>query len=223
MKHQSRFRSTLTVLSLLVTVTLAQSDPLGSDSWVLEPYLGNRDQFTLEIPGTWTPFDQNPYSSIGVVAFHSQSPFSQAKKDAPDRDVQQQELIKRLSDLATGAAPSFFAERYKAEKGMECAGFSQQAEKKKLKIFTTGLARDKRVKSVGQPEVSKIDFGGCQGLKIRVRAERPGGPNSELLAYTTAVDNLTYDFVLLNDAQFFEQNRPWFERIMTTVKLTGAQ
>lgn len=223
MKHHPRFRSTLTGLSLLVTVALAQTDPIDSDSWEFKPYHGNRDQFTLDIPSTWIPIDQNPYSTDGVIAFYSQSPFMQSQKDSPDSAAQEAKFMQIANGLVSGAVPSFFAERYKAGKGMNCAGLSEQAQTSKVKYFAKATARDKRAKIVGQPEVSKIEFAGCQGLRVLMRADIRGSPGLVMLAYFATADNMNYDFILLNEPSYFEQNRPWFERIMATVKLTGAQ
>lgn len=222
MQYHARFRSTLTALSLLATVTLAQTDRLDSGSWEFKPYHGNRDQFTLDIPGTWTPFDQNPRASEGVIAFYSQSPIQPVAKDA-DPEEQAAKFRKLAEGLVSGAVPSFWAERSKAGKGMSCTGFSEQAQAKKVKYFAKGTARGQRAKITGQPDVSKIEFAGCQGLRVLMHADIPGSPGLTMLAYSATADNVNYDFILLNEPSYLEQNRLWFERIMTTVKLTGAR
>lgn len=217
------FRYTLFSVALITSVVTAQSDLLESESWTLKPYDGNRDQFTLAIPGEWYAVDQTPYRETGVVAFYSQPLVMRMDKDPVIRAQQERQMMALAEDLASGAAPAFFMDRYKAGKGMSCEGYSEQAQKKKLKIAANAPALGKGARPIGKPEVAVIDFAGCKGLRIRMQIYSPGSGNLEMLVYTAAADDITYDFALINDAKYFEQNLPWFERVVATARLTAAQ
>lgn len=200
----------------------AGPDP-AAESWTYEPYHKNRDQFVLDIPVGWHAVDQAPYSDSGVVAFYSQPLVMRKVEDPLVQKELHEKLMARLADMMSGAAPSFFLDRYKAGKGMTCAGFDDQARQKKLRTISRSAALGKGSKVMGQPEVSRIEFAGCNGLRILLRAGVPNGDPRQMLVYTATADGVTFDFALLSDVQYFERNLPWFEHIMTTVKLTGAR
>lgn len=201
----------------------AQPADHDSGSWTLKPYESNRDQFTLDIPDGWHAVDQTPYRETGVVAFYSQPLFMLLDEDPAVREQQKQQMMALADDLMSGAAPAFFMDRYKAGKGMACTGYSEQAQKQKLRIIANSPALGKGSKPVSKPEVSVTDFAGCRGLRVMMRISRSGSADRQMLVYTAAADDITYDFVLLNDIDYFEQNRPWFERVVATTKLTAAQ
>ena len=43
-----------------------------------------------------------------------------------------------------------------------------------------------------------------------------------MLVYSAAVKGITYDFVLMTEPEYFAANLPWFERVISSVRLTGA-
>ena len=144
-------------------------------------------------------------------------------EDPAVREEQTRQMMALADDLMSGAAPAFFMDRYKAGGGMVCTGFSDKAQKTKLKIIANSRALGKGSKVVGQPDVTKIDFAGCKGLRASMRFKVPGDEDRQMLVYTASSDDITYDFVLLTDVRYFEQNLPWFERVVSTAKLTTAQ
>lgn len=225
MNRTRGIRVTLLGMVLAMPAVAIEPDPIAGDpeTWTYQPYQKNRDQFVLDIPLGWYAIDQAPYTDSGVVAFYSLPLVMRKVEDPLAQKELHEKLMARLADMMSGAAPSFFLDRYKAAKGMSCAGFEDGAQRKKLKTISTSAAFGKGAKTIGQPVVSQTDFAGCKGLKIFVRASGRDGVVRHMLVYTASVDGMTFDFVQLSDAQYFERNRGWFERIMTTVKLTGAR
>lgn len=207
---------------LLSLSAFAQSElPADSDA-TFKPYQGNRDQFTLEIPDGWHVVDQSPYGDAGVIAFYSQPMQVRLDKDPEIARQQQRDFEKMLNGFLSGELPSFFMDRYKAGKGMTCAGFDKRAQKKKLSIYVKSDVLGKKSKVIGEPEVSAAPLGGCQGLKVLINANTADGRTMKMLIYTAAVDDVTYDVVLITEPQYFAQNLPWFERVISTMRLTGA-
>lgn len=217
------FRVTLLGVILPVSVVFAQSDVANSESWTLKPYEANRDQFTLQIPETWHAVDQTPYRETGIVAFYSQPLVMRLDDDPVVREEQKRQMMALADDLMSGAAPAFFMDRYKAGKGMVCTGYSEQAQKKKLKIIANSPALGKGARPADQPDVAIVDFAGCKGMRVLMRISGPGSDDRNILVYTAASNDITYDFVLLTDAAYFDRNLPWFERVVATAKLTSAE
>lgn len=205
---------------LLSSSVVAQTDSTDGESY--KTYLGNRNQFTIDLPLGWHVIDQSPYSDAGVIAFYSQPIELTPDKDPAIRRQQEQAFMKLLDDMSRGALPTFFMDRYKASKGMSCLGYDASAQKRKLKIFSTADALGKKPKVIGKPEVSNVDFGGCRGIKVSLSADTAYGSTMQMLVYSAAIDGMTYDFALLTDTQYFEQNLSWFERAIASVRLTGA-
>lgn len=205
----------------LVSAAVAQS-AADVDTTQYKTYQGNRDQFTVEVPQGWQVIDQTPYSKSGVIAFYSQPIETTIDRDPVIAKQQHEALIQLLNDMTSGRLPTFFVDRYKADKGMACNGYDARAEKRKVKIFTSAAALGRKPKLLGQPESVAVDFGGCRGLKVTFSAAIEFGQTMKMQVYTAAVDGVTYDFALLTEAQYFEQNLPWFERMIGTVRLAGA-
>ena len=200
----------------------AQTDaPVGDDT-AFKPYHGNRDQFTLEIPDGWHVVDQSPFGNAGVIAFYSQPVEVRLDKDPVVAEQQRQAFITMLNGMLSGEIPSFFMDRYKADKGMTCTGFDARALKKKLRIYAKSDALGKKAKLLGEPEVATTPVGGCLGIRVMMRANTATGATMHMLVYSAAVGDTTYDFVLMTEPQYFAQNLPWFERVVASVRLTGA-
>lgn len=208
---------------LLTQNIFAQADLSDSSAWPVSSYQGNRNQFTIDVPDGWHIVDQSPYSDTGVVAFYSRPLEAKYDKDAAIYQQNEQAMMDLLDDMLSGAVPSFFMDRYKASKGMSCEGFDARAQKKKLKIYTKSDALGTGSKVVGKPDVSTTEFGGCKGLRVLILADSVDGKRMQMLVYSAAVAGLTYDFVLLAEPMYFDQNLPWFERAIASVRLTAAQ
>lgn len=207
---------------LLSLAAFAQSDLPTDGELNFKPYQGNRDQFTLEIPDGWHVVDQSPYSDAGVIAFYSQPMEIKLDRDPVIAEQQKQSFMAMLNGMMSGATPSFFLDRYKAGKGMTCSGFDARALKKKLKIYTKSDVLGKKAKLLGEPEVTPTPVGGCQGIRVLVRANTETGTTMQMLVYSAAIDGTTYDFVLTAEPQFFARNLQWFERVISSIRLTGA-
>lgn len=221
MDHIRSFALMLTGSILLVPAVFGQSDLISIENPALKTYQGNRDQFTLELPEGWYVVDQSPQSRTGVIAFYSQPLNTKLDKDPVISKQQEQAMIGLVNDMLSGALPFFIVDRYKAEKGMTCAGFDERAQKRKLKIFKNSSAFGDDARVVGTPEISTTEFGGCKGIKAMVLAE--GYASLQMLVYSAAVDGITYDIALVTETKYFEQNLPWFERTVASVQLTGAR
>lgn len=222
MQRISGFRLMPIGIVLLAQNIFAQTDFTDSGSWPVSPYEGNRNQFTVDIPDGWHVVDQSPYSDTGVVAFYSKPLEAKYDKDPVVNQQRQQAMMDLLDDMVSGAVPSFFMDRYKADKGMSCEGFDARSQKKKVKIFVKSDALGRGSKVVGKPDVSTTEFGGCKGLKVLILADAVDGQSMQMLVYSAAVDGLTYDFVLMTESTYFAQNLPWFERVIASVRLTAA-
>lgn len=201
---------------------IAQTDAHVGDDLSFKPYNGNRDQFTLEIPAGWHVVDQSPYSDKGVVAFYSQPLQMKMDKDPVIARQQEQAFQQLLNSMESGEIPSFFIDRYKADKGMTCAGFDARAQKKKLRIIVKSDVLGKQSKILGEPAVATVPVGGCQGLRVLIRANTAFGTTMQMLVYSAAVDGITYDLALIAEPRFFDQNLPWFERVVSSMRLAGA-
>lgn len=205
---------------LFTSSSVAQSVSAGAEPH--KTYLGNRDQFTIDLPDGWHIVDQSPYRDSGVVAFYSQPIELRLDKDPAVSKQQEVAFFQLVEDMSSGALPSFFADRYKADKGMSCEGFDKRAQAKKLKIFSKADALGKKPKLIGTPEVANVGFGGCKGIRVSFRATNAEGYDWQMLVYSAAVNGITYDFALLTETQYFDRNLPWFERAIGSVRLTGA-
>lgn len=208
---------------LFVHSSFAQTDFTDVSDSAVFTYQGNRNQFTIDIPDGWHVVDQSPYSETGVVAFYSQPLEAKYDKDPVVNQQRQQAMMDLLDGMESGAVPSFFIDRYKAEKGMTCDGFDARAQKKKLKIFTSSNALGKGAKVVGKPDVSTTEFGGCMGLKALIVADTLDGNGMRMLVYSAAVAGITYDIALMAQPAYFAQNLAWFERVVASTRLTAAQ
>ena len=200
----------------------AQIEAPAGDELSFKPYNGNRDQFTLEIPDGWHVVDQSPYSDKGVIAFYSQPMQLMIDKDPVVARQQEQEFEKLLAGMESGEIPSFFIDRYKADKGMTCAGFDARAQKKKVKIFLNAGLFGNNSKTIGAPEVATAPVGGCQGLRVLIRANTAVGRTMQMLVYSAAVDGITYDLALVAEPRYFDQSLLWFERVVSSMRLAGA-
>ena len=209
--------------ALLVSLSaFAQTDVPVAGEISFKPYLGNRDQFTLDIPDGWHVVDQSPYSDKGVIAFYSQPMQLKIDKNPVIARQQEQDFEKLLAGMESGEIPSFFIDRYKADKGMTCAGFDARAQKKKVKIFLNAGLFGNKSKTVGAPEVASAPVGGCQGLRVLIRANTAVGTAMQMLVYSAAVDGITYDLALVAEPQYFDQSLLWFERVVSSMRLAGA-
>ncbi len=222
MKRVFNFRTAPWGALLFSLSAFAQTDAPVGDDLSFKPYNGNRDQFTLEIPAGWHVVDQSPFSDKGVVAFYSQPLEMKIDKDPVIARQQEQDFLRLLNSMESGEIPSFFIDRYKADKGMTCAGFDARAQKKKLKIFANADVLGKQSKIIGEPEVVTVPVGGCQGLRVLIRANTAVGTTMQMLVYSAAVDGITYDLALIAEPRYFDQNLPWFERVVSSMRLAGA-
>lgn len=222
MNRVSRFRTAPFGALLFSLSAFAQTSAPVDDEPAFKPYEGNRDQFTLEIPDGWHVVDQSPYADAGVIAFYSRPVEVKLDKDPAIAEQQKQAFMTMLNGMLSGEIPSFFMDRYKADKGMTCTGFDARALKKKLRIYAKSDVLGKKAKLLGEPEVATTPVGGCLGIRVMMRANTSTGATMHMLVYSAAVNGTTYDIVLMTEPQYFAQNLPWFERVVASVRLTGT-
>jgi hypothetical protein len=197
-------------------------------SWAATPksagfvlYEGLNEQFTLELPQGWHVHEQGGSGSHGVVVFSSVS-MTWEVEDMDEEEIFA-EMRKRMAQMDSGELASFFVDRYPAKSGMSCDGFSKRAKKKKLRVLssTTALGQDSTLLEPAQAE--PISLGGCQGLKVLVRAQTAVGWELVMLTYTVSHGQTTYDFALRNREEYFEKNRPVFEKVLSTLRITKGE
>jgi TPR repeat protein len=199
------------------TATAAESGP-AREHREIGTYEGHREQFTVEVPSGWFVRDQAVASGhpgrFGVIVFSAES-LSRPVGSA-------EEAVRLANRLDTGELPSFFVDRHAAVDGMVCGGYSESAKESALRAFESPSVLGKGTTVTGSPEVERISLGGCQGLKVRVRARQKDGHELSLLVYTVSDGTTAYDFVLRDLDEFFAKNLAAFEKAVQTVKLTST-
>ncbi|MCZ6718090.1 MAG: hypothetical protein O6944_02910 [Gammaproteobacteria bacterium] len=181
-------------------------------------YEGLKEQFTLELPQGWHVFNQSGSPEYGVVVFSALS--MRIEAEGMDEAALGAKVRKRMAQVDSGELPSFFVDRYPIKRGMSCDGLSKKARKKMLRVLTRATAFGGGSKLLNRPEAEPISLGGCQGLKVLVRAQTAEGREFVMLIYTVSHGQTTYDFALRNRKEYFEKNRPVFEKALSTLKIT---
>jgi len=187
-----------------------------------EPYEGLKEQFTIALPVGWQAHDQSadlghpgPY---GVVIF---SPVNLGRTEVTDVQKQLEESLRALEGVDSGKTPSLMVDRHKALRGMSCDGIDDKARKRVLDIYeSSSIGKSSHL--VGTPEVEAVSVGGCQGLRVRLRARDPEGNEELTLVYAVSDGKVAYDFFLRNQKEFFEKNLPTFEKAITTLKISAG-
>ena len=184
-------------------------------------YEGLKEQFTLELPQGWHVFNQSGSPEYGVVVFSALS--MRIEAEGMDEAALMAKTRKRMAQLDSGELASFLVDRYPAKRGMSCDGFSKKARKKKLRVLTGATALGRGSTLLDPAQAEPITLGGCQGLKVLVRAQTAEGWELVMLVYTVAHGQTTYDFILRNRKEYFEKNRPVFEKALSTLKITKGK
>jgi hypothetical protein len=104
---------------------------------------------------------------------------------------------------------------------MSCAGIDEKAKQRLLKALT-GPALGKKAEILQAPEVEPAALGGCQGLQVMVKAKDATGKEVWMLVRTVSDGTTGYDFTLRNYKEYFEKNRPTFERVLASIKLAKS-
>jgi hypothetical protein len=82
--------------------------------------------------------------------------------------------------------PSFFVDRHKSQKGSSCAGLSNEEKNGILSAFDTRAFGSERVRILEPTQLEAMRVGGCQGLRVLVRAASKAGENLFLLVYAVS-------------------------------------
>jgi len=130
--------------------------------------------------------------------------------------------VELMGKIDTGSLPSFFLQRLRADKGMSCSGFSDKAEKKALDL----IGKDPEFKGKNAVEAAHAepaDVGGCKGLKIRAKGQRPQGPPLVAEAYVASDGETMYVFSLRNPADTFDKNVDVYHKAISTLRLAAAK
>src|SRR5262245_24799678 len=187
------------------------------------PYEGMKDQFILALPKGWYVHDQNATfgqpGPFGVVVFSPVQLGHMTISGDPNAD----EIQKMMGRVDSGEIPSFFVDRYRAEKGRACESFTEKGRKHALEIYTSPGALGKGTKLVGTPEVQAVPVGGCQGLRVMMRTMNANGAEWDFLIYAASDAQTSYDFVLRNEKTYFEKNLPMFEKAVSGLRLAAAR
>jgi hypothetical protein len=222
-------------LPLFAVVVLAATPALAGDATETheepvtqtEPvrYEGMKDQFVISLPENWHVYDQNtalrrPPGPVGVVQF-SLLDIGDLQERLNKRH--KEEATKAFTGIIRGATPSFTLDRSRASKGMACNGFTDEARKTLLKDYEVSAKGGSPSTVVAPPEVAEVTVGGCQGLRVKLRASPAEGEAWEFLIYAVSDGTTLYDFFLRNQEDFFEKNLPDFEKAITTLKLTRSE
>jgi hypothetical protein len=195
----------------------------------LEPYDALKSQFTLSIPRGWHVTDQaammghaGPEGVVVFSAVEMQAPTAlPSNASKKDTEALVQQMMKGLGQIDSGEIPSFFVDRYRALPGMSCAGIDEDAKKQLLKALT-GPALGKKAEILEPPTVEGAALGGCQGLRVMVKAKDATGKEIWMLVHTVSDGTTGYDFALRNQREYFEKNRPTFEKALESIKLAKS-
>jgi hypothetical protein len=204
----------------------AAGSPAGSGFTVFERY---RDQFTIELPSGWHFKDQGAMTGApgpnGLVTFAARElPGRTAiPKDASKKDMDAiiQKMMVAMGEVDSGAIPSVFVERYTSLPGASCAALGEEA-KRRILSAATGSALGKKAKVLESPQVEDAPLGGCQGLRVMVKAKDAAGEEIWMLVHSVSDGTTGYDFALRNHKAHFERNLPVFLQALATVKLAAA-
>lgn len=211
-----------TTLLVILSPLLLFSRMAASESAGFEPYEGLKEQFTLALPHGWLVYNQSRSGSPhGVVMFSSASLRISGKGKTKAELIEMSRV--QATQVDSGELASFFVDRYPAKSGMSCNGFSKGASKAKLRVLTSATALGGGSKLIEPAQVEPMALGGCQGLKVLVRAQTPEGWELVMLVYSFSDDQTTYDFTLRNRKEFFEKNRPVFDKVLSTLKITKSK
>lgn len=174
------------------------------------------EHFAIELPRGWHVTYQGAPGPYGVVVFSAEEFKTSLKGLDPEAAMAKiQEMHRRVD---TGALPSFFVDRMRSKRGMSCAGYTEKATEKLVAALLEGVALGRGSELLEEPRVEAASLGGCQGLKIRLRARTVEGWEMVMLVYSVAVEKVRYDFGLRNSAEYFEKNRPLFESTVTSLR-----
>ncbi|HYM78186.1 MAG TPA: hypothetical protein VE377_19585 [Candidatus Dormibacteraeota bacterium] len=185
-------------------------------------YEGSKEQFTIAIPKDWTVYDQGqmlkasglrlPTGAADMVIFYRSS-------DPKPQAMLSPELMEKVD---TGALPSFFLQRQRADKGMSCTGFSDKAEKRAIDL----IGRDPDFKgrnAVEAAHAESAEVGGCKGLRINAKGQRGQGFPLVAEAYVASDGETMYVFSLRNPAENFDKNVVVFHKAISTLRLAAAK
>jgi len=179
------------------------------------PYDGLKDQFTIALPEGWSAYNQNQAlsgrsGSSGMVFFTAQAITKEGEKTA-DPNL--------LSQVDTGAIPSFFVDRQPAVKGMSCAKFTKTASYDLgVKITKDPIFGAARSYFAATPiHHDDVSIGGCQGVHYKGE-----GKKGEWVLDVRAVSDgrVLYLFSLRNKAENFAKNVDTYEKAIGTVQIT---
>jgi len=127
-----------------------------------------------------------------------------------------------MKGIDSGVTTSFLLDRYKAERGMSCDGIEEKARKRLVDGYEESTI-GKTCHLIGTSKVEAIPVGGCQGLRVMLRARDSAGKETDGLVYAVSDGKVMYDFFLRNQKEFFEKNLPVFEKSMATLRIAAGR
>ena len=209
------------VVGLGLAVMLSGAPVMGGEKTVEDQVL-TLDQFTITVPAGWYVHDQNAAigkpGPHGVIVF---SPVDLTKLGAGSPGRNDDEVRNKFIAIDGGKIPSFFVERYAAEQGVTCAGGFTPAVRDKLLSDYKRSARGTGNWEVGTPKVEDVVVAGCQGMRVQLSSKILEGGEFDFLIYVVSDGKVMYDFTLRNRKDFFEKNRPIFDKAISTLKLAA--
>jgi hypothetical protein len=210
---------------ILLVLWFVSIPSLAQEVEYLQPYSGMKDQFELALPTGWSVFDQGMVltgkpSKTGPVVFCSEPIDVKAMMSGDRRALEK--VADQLASVETGSLAGFMLDRLPAKKGMSCRGFDAKAQRLLLDLMGTdpmfGPGRTTREKPHAEPFV----VGGCQGLRIKGKGTARTGDGKNLDLFAVSDGDVLFLFKLLNLDEHYPKNIGIFERIVSTLRLTGA-
>jgi hypothetical protein len=182
-------------------------------------YEGQKSQFTIALPQGWVAYGQsNPLAahlqlSLIVFYFH------------PNTTSQDTMFLgELLGKIDTGEVPAFFVQRFLAEKGMSCGGFSDTAEKHVFKWVTSDSAFGMGVTMQGAYHSERTPVAGCQGIRIHGTGQPPKKSTPWANdVYAVSDGTILYFFTLRGHADYYKKNADIFQKSVATARLTAAK
>ena len=179
-------------------------------------------QFTITLAEGWSVYDQSAAvlgtaSDTGLVIFSAEPLVVPGQARAE---------VDQLAKVDRGELPSFFVDRQRAERGMNCEKLSRSAiyniGMKVIQDPAVGAAR--RHFGALAPAHTPIEIGGCQGVRFHLESGKGDEARHWMIDVRAASDGKTlYLFALRNPIHNYARNLEAFDAAMASVRFTGGR
>lgn len=211
----------------LLPLAPARAAPTARAAGDLVPYSGMGDQFEIDLPAGWSVYDQGlvlsgkPGRTSPLPVVFCSEPIDGRAMMSGDSEAQRK-VTEQLVGIEAGALPGFVLDRLPAKRGMTCGGFDAGARQKLLDLMSTDPMFGQGRTVLESPRAEPMPIGGCQGLRVQGRGTGGSGGGKHLDVFAVSDGEVLFLFKLANLDEHYPRNVGLFERIVSTLRLTGA-